>query len=217
MNLHDYAVEDLLEQMEADRGPDFWSHVDTERSYYGRHSGETWIEERGPWCLAATGRGARCAKGSGNGPFCSFHMARVREWFEAHWRHQGLWRAAMHNDLSTEQATRVIRQARNLLQSTPAGSVYFWELEGQGLVKIGTSRRVETRVAQFRTGKGCTFPPDVDPSRGRLIGTTPGGRELEAHLHNVYRRHRVIGEWFRLTDELADDIAQLIAREEAAS
>jgi len=169
-------------------------------------------------CLARKSDRTRCTGSTVDGtPFCSFHLTRAEDWFLARLT------AAQQRNLEWDLRTRYriteaeFQMAAHFASSARSGGsrVYFYELEGQGLVKIGTSVQVEQRVAQFRNGTGCTFPPDCDPSAGRLIGHISGDRIVERALHDEFRPLRVVGEWFRLTDDLATSIAELIAADEA--
>jgi hypothetical protein len=221
-DLHDFNADFLAEDMLNGSVREFWERVDSQQirvCHCGpacRHYPQTWAAERGDQCIAAKGNGDRCSARIEAGPFCERHLERARTWFRALDIAEGHKIAASQVGISIEEARAAITQAQNVLWSTPDDLVYFWELDGQGLVKIGHSRRVEIRTAQFLKGKGCTFPDGADPSRGRLIGTTPGGEPMEKHLHRIYRREWISGEWFRLTDGLADDIARLVRKEAAA-
>jgi hypothetical protein len=65
--------------------------------------------------------------------------------------------------------------------------VYVIEAVGLGMVKIGTSRNLENRLADLR----YLCPMDI-----ALVKAVPGGKELEAHLHKRFHEHRSHGEWF---------------------
>lgn len=215
MNLHDrraLVLADILEQ--SDRFAGFWDYVDNGQP----DQREEWAVLR-DGCMAITTSGWRCTKAPiRTMPFCPTHVERAERWIEAVMigRIRSNANADLrHFDKIADDASRVIRQAVDIIRTSEhSGVVYFWELVGQGLVKIGTSRHVKTRTAQFLTGRGCTFPPNCDPSRGHLIGTVPGDRDLESHLHRAYRRYRVTGEWFQLSDEVADGIADLLGESE---
>ncbi len=63
-----------------------------------------------------------------------------------------------------------------------------------GMVKIGKSFNPESRFVSLRTAS-----PDPEL---RLIGTVKG--DIEGNLHMQFRHSRSHGEWFILTDDLAD-------------
>ncbi|WP_425558700.1 GIY-YIG nuclease family protein [Catenulispora subtropica] len=54
-------------------------------------------------------------------------------------------------------------------------------------VKIGHSVRVERRLAELRA---------ASPVALELLWRTTGGRDLEQHLHRVFRERRRHAEWF---------------------
>jgi hypothetical protein len=78
-------------------------------------------------------------------------------------------------------------------------SVYFAECDG--LVKIGWSKKVATRLAQLQTG---------NPTPIRLLATTPGGLTVERRTHERFAAARLSGEWFELTSELREHIESLV-------
>jgi uncharacterized protein (UPF0335 family) len=78
-------------------------------------------------------------------------------------------------------------------------SVYFITARELGRVKIGfTAGDPDVRRAALQVG--C-------PSRLRLEAVIPGHVVAEAELHHRFADHRIVGEWFALTD----DIEQIIA------
>lgn len=196
----------------------FWQHVDSQASGWMHSS--AYKEVRDDGCLAAKSDGYRCGRmdSPGDDPFCSFHMTRALEWFLGRATQEQIRKERSNIDLMAKDARQIIADAQAILGTSPAGArVYFYELEGQGLVKIGTSHRPETRTKQFRSGKGCTFPPNCDPKTGHLLGHIAGDIAVERALHQRYRPQRVAGEWFRLTDELANHIDSLLTKDSAAA
>lgn len=71
-------------------------------------------------------------------------------------------------------------------------SIYF--IRHAGLVKIGYSSRLAERIGAI---KASIPSPDVT-----LVGYMPGDRDVEAHLHQVFAKHRFSGEWFFFAPEL---------------
>lgn len=206
---------DLFVEMAKDS---FWQHVDSQPSAWWPN-GNPYRAARGDGCLAAKSDGFRCGQigAQEDDPFCAFHMTRALEWFLGRATAEQIRSERNTVKQMGQDARRIVADAQRIVGAAGVNGsrVYFYELPGQGLVKIGTSRRPETRTRQFRTGKGCTFPPDCDPSVGQLIGHMAGDHAVEAALHQRFRGARVAGEWFRLTDELAafieaslDDLAQ---------
>jgi len=72
-----------------------------------------------------------------------------------------------------------------------SGRVYF--LRDGDHIKIGTSTDVRARVAGGQT---------MNPRKLVLIGSIPGGRQLEESLHLKFWPLRVRGEWFTAAPEL---------------
>lgn len=64
--------------------------------------------------------------------------------------------------------------------------VYF--VRSGDRIKIGYSCRPKQRIASFAVHL---------PDEPELIGTVPGGRELEQRIHTVLDKYRTKGEWFR--------------------
>lgn len=76
--------------------------------------------------------------------------------------------------------------------------VYFIEAVGLGLVKIGYTADLTERLRKL--APGCPAPL-------RLLGTVPGGLEIERHYHERLAACRTRGEWFRLSPALEAVIA----------
>ncbi|MGO4459353.1 GIY-YIG nuclease family protein [Streptomyces sp. M-16] len=76
-----------------------------------------------------------------------------------------------------------------MASSTPDGVSYVYVIGSAGStrVKIGTSVSPEKRLKELQTG---------NPNRLEVLWYTPGGRELEAQLHQAFTDHRGEGEWF---------------------
>ncbi|MGW6941402.1 GIY-YIG nuclease family protein [Streptomyces xanthophaeus] len=80
-----------------------------------------------------------------------------------------------------------------MTSSTPDGVSYVYVIGSAGStrVKIGTSVSPEKRLKELQTG---------NPDRLEVLWHTPGGRELEAQLHQVFAEYRGEGEWFDFGD-----------------
>lgn len=90
----------------------------------------------------------------------------------------------------------VLRQMeRARRESARAGGqkVYFVEMVGHDLVKIGVSSDPEGRLRTLQTG---------NPNQLRLLAVFPGGRPLEEHLHRLFRPYHINLEWFHLADPI---------------
>lgn len=75
-----------------------------------------------------------------------------------------------------------------------ASVVYFIRSPMTGLIKIGTTRRLQTRLGDLCRAAGH----DVE-----LLASMPGSVEEEYALHQRFAKHRERGEWFRASEELA--------------
>lgn len=83
----------------------------------------------------------------------------------------------------------------------PQPAVYFIQEGADGPVKIGVGMGgCFDRLSALQTG---------NPRALVLRGTVPGGRELEAALHEHFAAHLVRGEWFEPVPELLALIASL--------
>lgn len=74
-----------------------------------------------------------------------------------------------------------------------SSSVYFIQRGEGGPIKIGVSTDVATRLRSLQAKSSELLV---------LLGTLPGGAELEQALHGRFRDQKVEGEWFRLSPEL---------------
>ncbi len=76
--------------------------------------------------------------------------------------------------------------------------VYFIATHDCRYVKIGTTTRIVSRLSQIQTA----HPEDLT-----LLGITLGSRSTEKEWHDRWSHLHVRGEWYRLTTELRDAIA----------
>jgi hypothetical protein len=214
-------LEWMAESLEQDG---FWHQVDSTPGFtmWNRHG---WPEERdAEWCMAANSDRKRCGqRATGLTPFCHFHSERAMLAFislairgaerdaEAmlKWRRDAI--EVSHGKhmaaLGYEHALRwdAAEAGRRLSER-----VYFYAADYA--VKIGRSINPEQRVKTLGATKA---PTDVNVRSGELIGTIPGGCHVESKLHEQFRQHRLVGEWFRLKP-IRSDIDALIANEVAA-
>ena len=73
-------------------------------------------------------------------------------------------------------------------------AIYFIEMEGLNLVKIGfTERDPHDRVRELQT---------ANPHKLKLLFTMEGTLNYESYLHNMFSHLRTQGEWFRYTSEI---------------
>lgn len=92
------------------------------------------------------------------------------------------------------------------LADTARPSVYF--VRGGDLVKIGFSANVTQRLGDLRIGS---------PVKLELWHVCAGGRDLERALHERFAKDRSHGEWFRVSDEIADFVSRAREREAVQS
>ncbi|MFD7098315.1 GIY-YIG nuclease family protein [Streptomyces xanthophaeus] len=80
-----------------------------------------------------------------------------------------------------------------MTSSAPEGDSYVYVIGSAGStrVKIGTSVSPDKRLKELQTG---------NPNRLEVLWQTPGGRELEARLHQAFAAYRAAGEWFDFGD-----------------
>ena len=71
------------------------------------------------------------------------------------------------------------------------GVVYFLGAPSVNRVKIGTSTRLDARVAEI----GTWSPVDLE-----VIGTVTGGLHLERTFHEAFATFRARGEWFDVNE-----------------
>lgn len=70
--------------------------------------------------------------------------------------------------------------------------VYFIQVES-GPIKIGITDNIEKRKDELQT---------ANHERLTVLHYTTGGRALERHLHNKFKRYNKCGEWFWPEDEI---------------
>lgn len=81
--------------------------------------------------------------------------------------------------------------------------IYFVQGQRTGMIKIGHSDVVKTRLTTLRTGS---------PERLRVLALMDGTRHDEQELHRRFAAHRSHGEWFHPRDELLLFIERLDPR-----
>lgn len=84
-------------------------------------------------------------------------------------------------------------------------SVYFLSLENR--IKVGISEDVTQRVKTLECASGSAI---------QLLGSIPGGRDLEQAIHKRLQNRRLRGEWFVDCAEVREVVAALLAEGGAA-
>lgn len=77
-------------------------------------------------------------------------------------------------------------------------NIYFLK-RSDGLVKIGYSSRVQSRISELSGSHG-----DLE-----IIRIINGDRKREAQIHNLCRKHNEYGEWFRDSADLRKIIEEI--------
>lgn len=101
--------------------------------------------------------------------------------------------AKLHAELEERRAVRAASKAK----ATTTPVVYFIECRATGLIKIGKAAFVLERKRSMQTGSA---------GRLRIRGTVEQSKHAERDLHDLFRKHRAHGEWFRPAPELLEFI-----------
>jgi hypothetical protein len=91
----------------------------------------------------------------------------------------------VHREDAVRWADLCVSEERERLAR--AGLVYYAR-QPSGLIKIGTSTKVRSRVRQIERDEGCSLV---------ILATEPGGRRMESQRHGEFKDYRVKGEWFK--------------------
>lgn len=188
----------------------FWDFVDSQPGYGSHYSADDWQSVRDEaWCIALNSRRERCGQRAClDSPFCGFHYDKAAEWF---WRRLSVERAdaLQERRINLREIALAARERDAEAVLAAAGAeVYFLAVDD--IVKIGFSKNVALRVAQLRSRGGALMPEGYDPKGAELLGTAPGGHELEARLHGHLSDHRVAGEWFVMSPEVREAIDHFV-------
>ncbi len=99
-------------------------------------------------------------------------------------------RGALLTEYCALNHRRILEDARKRdAEDAPGSVVYFAQNGATSEIKIGTSRKVESRLKAFGKSIG-------------LLATVPGSFRVEASMHRHFHKARVHGEWFRPVPEL---------------
>lgn len=82
-----------------------------------------------------------------------------------------------------------------------ASRIYFIEAVGANRIKIGRSNNVGKRIRSLQ----C-----ASPFKLILLAEAPGSSFTETYFHNIFREHRVGGEWFSDCPEIRAHIGSLL-------
>lgn len=90
----------------------------------------------------------------------------------------------------------VIDEARMRAVTAGVSDRYVYFIRNQaGLIKVGFSSDVPRRFRTLITSAGQMM---------EFLGAFPGGPEVESEIHFEFASDRVIGEWFRSSDDLLE-------------
>jgi hypothetical protein len=102
-----------------------------------------------------------------------------------------------------------LRQHVGLPRIDPTGLVYFIKVINTNRFKIGyTNQTMDKRLSGLQVG--C--PYELVPHRA-IKCSDPN--KLEKYLHDCFQTKKVRGEWFDLTDDEVDQIANFIGGAES--
>jgi hypothetical protein len=93
------------------------------------------------------------------------------------------------------------------LSTYPELGPFIYYIQCGSFIKIGTSINPESRCNQLRRG-GKAIRPSLWVEDPRLIAYLPGNVAKERSLHREFAGQRDQGEWFVLTEELIDHVAE---------
>lgn len=113
------------------------------------------------------------------------------------WAHL-TWLGLVNEELREAAADATKRSKRASAQPV----VYFVQQGTSGPIKIGCTRNFKTRLNSLQTSAAETLT---------VIGTVPGGFELERELHAALDDYRLSGEWFKPTPAVLRTIKRQIA------
>lgn len=88
---------------------------------------------------------------------------------------------------------RVARENAERIARAAGGSVVYFLAAGTEAIKIGVSAALPKRLRSLASGSHLTL---------RLLGTVPGGPELESEFHRRFAHLQIRREWFRPAPEL---------------
>ncbi|UXZ57051.1 GIY-YIG nuclease family protein [Curtobacterium sp. Arg-1] len=86
-----------------------------------------------------------------------------------------------------DQFRDAVRAAQARSQARSSSVVYFIQQGSSGPIKIGCSRNLTSRLNSLRTSSSEPL---------HVLGTVPGGFELERQMHQALDAFRLNGEWF---------------------
>ncbi|MCY1218447.1 hypothetical protein D9M72_303960 [compost metagenome] len=123
-------------------------------------------------------------------------LAQIRKEQEDQLRESALL-AELKSDREFRKLSKAEVEEQSLAASI-AGYVYF--IKSAGLVKIGFSSDVLSRLSNLRVG--C-------PVDSKLVAAIPGTEDTELYFHKMFAKLRERGEWFRAEGMLAEMLKRM--------
>lgn len=186
-----------------------WQAIDSAQTWSMKSRNDGWREARDGQCIALRSDGDRCGGLTAEGvPFCGRHHGNLTDFYSDAAAEVAMAKAKRDEPNLFRFTINRAREldAQRVLEDAGA-VVYFFAVDD--IVKIGFSINAAARVASLRTNKTLT-PEGYDTKSGALLGTTPGGRNLERRLHGLLGDHRICGEWFTRSPEVNEVIAHCL-------
>ncbi len=126
-------------------------------------------------------------------PLCVWHISAVVRHFMEDARQRFEYQPGRIDVGDIQAINRASAEVGVRAKKTPPSVVYFLRC-GERL-KIGTTTDLQKRL------KG--LPP------GDLLGTIPGGVDVEREMHHRFRGHLIQGEWFMATPTVLTLLSQI--------
>jgi Meiotically up-regulated gene 113 len=120
-------------------------------------------------------------------------------------RRAGVPTTAIHRGQFVRRGVRL----RDVVQEARGHRRVVYFAERGGLVKIGTTQDVDARMVALDHGDCAIAGMTITPVR--LLAVMPGGRGVEAALHELFRALHYDGEWFLLDGPLVDFVSAVAA------
>jgi hypothetical protein len=140
----------------------------------------------------------------GDAWFCDWHFKIALEWRRERQQaeiaedHREKMRLARERSAETRRLN--IERLKAEEEAAAALSVvYYVQRESDGLIKIGTTRRLGSRMAAIRSEHGPV----------ELLLTHSGAHKREQEIHDLFAEFRAEGEWFQPDPQLRQWIRDL--------
>lgn len=102
-------------------------------------------------------------------------------------------RAGVSNDESVKKFHELLVESKHARRAEAIWRIYFMHAPGAGLVKIGATSNLNSRLMALQNGSPLPLV---------LLGCMDGDKAVERGLHKQWSALRAHGEWFQATAEL---------------